>query len=306
MEEKKRKISVYSVIGFIVLALYCALLLLFFVWAIVSSLKTEMDFFFAPLSLPSKKGGWQWKNYAVAFRYMKIVNDVIYNGLPASETFTLMDMFVNSLLYSLGCTFFATMVPCLVAYATVKYKFRLNKYIVGAVLFAMAVPIVGSLPSEIKIAKAVGLYDQMWGLWLMKANFLGMYFLVFQAHFKSIPWEYAESVFIDGGNHYTVLFRIMLPLSVPTFLAIGLLLFISFWNDYQTPLTFLPSRPTAAFGLYHFTYLDNTTDPKTGLNLSSIPMRLTGCIILMIPILIVFILLKNKIMGNLTIGGLKG
>ncbi|MBP5467228.1 MAG: carbohydrate ABC transporter permease [Clostridia bacterium] len=165
----------------------------------------------------------------------------------------------------------------------------------------MAVPIVGALPSEIRIARALGFYDNLIGMWLMKANFLGMYYLIFQANFKSLPWEYAESVFIDGGGHYTVLFKIMLPLSKTTIWVVAMLLFIQFWNDYQTPMMFIPSMPTAAIGLYKFRFVNISQA-----NFGGVPMQMTGCIILMLPMMILFMFIKDKMMGNLTLGGLKG
>lgn len=302
-KRKKHNISVYSVLCFTILILYSLLMVFFVLWSIITSLKTEIDFSKHPLSLPQK---WMFSNYSVAFKYFKIEFTELENGSPVTYAYYLSDMLGNSILYALGCTFFATMVPCLVAYACAKYNFKFNKIIIGAVLFAMAVPIVGSLPSEIKIARAIGFYDTLWGNWLMKANFLGMYFLVFYANFKEIPWDYAEAIFIDGGNHYTVLNRVMLPLSKTTIFAVAVLLFIGFWNDYQTPLTFLPSMPTASYGLYYFTYATNMTDPVTHVNISSIPMRITGCIILMIPMIILFIIMRKRIMGNLTVGGIKG
>lgn len=291
----KRKISAYSVICFIILFLYCLLFFTALIWGLVTSVKTRIDYASNIIGFPT--AGWQFVNYSRAFE------NFFYEITTANGklTYYYFDMLINSILYAVGCTFFATMVPCLVAYATSKYKFRLNKYINGAVIFAMAVPIVGALPSEIRVAQALGFYDKLVGMWLMKANFLGMYYLIFQANFKAISWEYAESVFIDGGGHYTVLFRIMLPLSKTTIWVIAMLLFITFWNDYQTPLMFLPSMPTAAMGLFKFRFMNISQA-----NFGGVPMQMTGCIILMLPMLILFIFIKDKMMGNLTVGGLKG
>lgn len=291
----KRKKGVYVVVCFTVLLAYSLIFGISILWAFMTSVKDRLDYASNMLWLP--KYGWQFSNYARAFQ------NFFYQVTTARGiiTYYYWDMLINSLLYAVGCTFFATMVPCLVAYATAKYKFRFNKYINGAVIFAMAVPIVGALPSEIKVAQALGFYDNLLGMWLMKANFLGMYYLIFQATFKSMPWEYAESVFIDGGGHYTVLFKIMLPLCKTTVWVVAVLLFITFWNDYQTPLMFLPSMPTAAMGLYKFRFV-NLSQEKFG----GVPMEMTGSMILMLPMIVLFILLKDKMMGNLAMGGLKG
>ena len=133
----------------------------------------------------------------------------------------------------------------------------------------------------------------------MKMNFLGMYFLVFYATFKSLSWGYAESAFIDGASHWTVMTRIMLPLVKTSFLAIFILNFIVYWNDYQAPMLYLPSYPTMAYGLFYMKFIATQGFGK-------IPMQLTGCIILSIPSLVLFIAFQGKLMGNLTVGGLKG
>ena len=144
------------------------------------------------------------------------------------------------------------MTPCIVAYLTAKYKFRLNKIIHTIVIVAMILPIVGSLPSELQLVKTLGFYDHMWGMFILKANFLGMYFLVFYATFKSLPWTFAEAAQIDGAGHFRTFIQIMLPLIRSTLFAVFILLFIEHWNDYYTPMVFLPEKPTMSYGLFIF------------------------------------------------------
>ena len=136
-------------------------------------------------------------------------------------------------------------------------------------------------------------------LWIMKANFLGIYFLVFHAEFKGIPKEYAEAAKIDGAGNFTILFRIMLPLVRNTIFVIMLIKFIEFWNDYQTPLVFLPSYPTLAYGVF--------TLATTSINkMSTVPMRMASAVMMLIPILVVFLIFQKKIMSNVSVGGIKG
>ena len=163
----------------------------------------------------------------------------------------------------------------------------------------MVLPIVGSLPSEIRMAKALGLFDKFYGLWLMKANFLGLYFLVFHGIFKTLPMAYTEAAKIDGAGNLAVLLRIILPLVRNTFFTIMLINFIAFWNDYQTPLIYMPSYPTIALGMF---YMASTTEN----GLSTVPMRMTGAMLMLIPILVLFLCFHKRLLGNLTVGGLKG
>ncbi len=75
-----------------------------------------------------------------------------------------------------------------------------------------------------------------------------------------------------------------------------LLSFISFWNDYYTPMVFLPENPTMSYGLFLF-----QTDNK-----ASVPVQLSACLLACLPILAVFVAFKDKIMSNVTMGGIKG
>jgi raffinose/stachyose/melibiose transport system permease protein/N-acetylglucosamine transport system permease protein len=136
-------------------------------------------------------------------------------------------------------------------------------------------------------------------MWFMKAGFLGTNFLIFYATFRSISWEYAEAAFIDGASHTGVLLKLMLPLASVTISAVALLSFIEFWNDWRVNVVYLPSYPLISYALYQF-----QNNPIN--EISTVPRKLAGCMLVIAPIMIMFIAFRNKLMGNITIGGLKG
>ena len=70
---------------------------------------------------------------------------------------------------------------------------------------------------------------------------------------------YTEAACIDGAGNLSVLLRIILPLSRNTFFTVMLINFITFWNDYQTPLIYMPSKPTVAYGMF---VIANATDAR--------------------------------------------
>ncbi len=285
---KQKKFSVMSVLLMVVLLFYSVLLVSMFCWCLLNSVKDGIDMSTRPFGLPQF---WMFENYAAVFKYMRVQTI----STPIRWVY-FEEMFLNSILYSLGCTIAATMTPCIVAYLTAKYNFRLNKVIHGLVIITMILPIVGSLPSELSLVKALNFYDHIWGMYILKANFLGMYFLVFYATFRSLSWEYAEAAFVDGASHFTVMTRIMLPLVKSTILAVGVMVFIGFWNDYQTPMIYMPSHATISFGLFQFTNASGGSPSEV----------LAASIVVMLPMLIIFIIFKDKFIGNLTVGGIKG
>lgn len=278
-----------------VLILYSVSLLLPILWGLSTSLKTDLDFYLNPFWLPDGWfWNWQWSNYSYAF-----MNFVVKVEAGAGFRIIYMEeMFLYTILYAFGCAFFQSFVCCVVAYMVVKFDYFFSKVIYTVVIVAMILPIVGSLPSEIQMSRALGFFDSIWGMWIMKSHFLGMYFLVFHAMFRGIPKEFADAARVDGAGNFQVLFSIMMPLVRNTLFTVILLNFIGYWNDYQVPLIYLPSYPTIAYGLYLFNF-------STINSLSTIPMKITGCMIMMLPILIVFLIFRNRLIGNISIGGLK-
>ena len=117
--------------------------------------------------------------------------------------------------------------------------------------------------------------------------------------FKGVANDYRDAAFVDGAGHWRVFFTIMIPMIKTSIIALCILGFIGSWNDYMTPLVYLPNYPTIAYALFTFR---NSTDSLV----AQIPMQLTGCVVVMVPIIILFVCFRNKIMGNLSIGGLKG
>lgn len=215
-------------------------------------------------------------------------------------------MYGYSVLYSVGCAFTASVVPCVTAYCCSKFPCKLSKAVVTTVIICMSLPIVGSLPSEIRVVKFLGFYDKLWSMWIMKANFLGIYFLVFYAAFNGVSDTYSEAAKIDGAGSFRIFFEIIMPLVRNTFLTVMLIKFIEFWNDYQNPLIYMNSYPTIAIGLYS---LLSTTDPRkmasTGYA-NTDPQRMAAVVVVLLPILIIFIAFQKKLLGDLTIGGVKG
>ncbi len=279
---------------FLILFVYAAILLFILSWALISTFKNYMmDFSENVSGLPQK---WVLDNYKVVMENMFDI--VTINGQQYKLTF--LNLLGNTLLYTVGSAFVSTFIPCITAYAVARFSHRfkwLNVFTL-IVLVTMIIPIVGSTPSEIQIASSLGLYDSIWGMFILKGNFLGMYYLIFLGAFNSMPKGYEEAARIDGASNFRVLFKIHLPLTLTTFSTIMLIKGIGFWNDYQTPMLYLPTKKTLAQFFFGFINSDNT-------DISYTPMKLVGAMILILPILTLFIFLNKKIMGNLSLGGLK-
>lgn len=282
----------FQIILYVIVAVYCLSMVYVLLFGLINSLKDATDFeWLNPFGFPHKEFGWKFDNYSKVLKEFK-VSSMSMGG----EEVGFMGMFVNSLLYAVFMSLFSMATQIMVAYAIAKYDFKLKPILYGVAVIVMLLPIIGSLASEVQMADTFNFRNNLLGICLMKCKYAGLYFLVFYATFRSVSWTYAEAAQIDGAGHLKIFIEIMLPLIKSTVFAVFILLFIEFWNDYYTPMIFLPQSPTMSYGLFVF-----QTD-----NRASQPIQLAACLLTCLPILVLFVVFKNKIMGNVTMGGLKG
>lgn len=209
------------------------------------------------------------------------------------------EMLLNTLLYTVGGALIYAIMPALTAYLCAKYPYKLSKIIIVAYTLMMCMPIVGNTPFELTFLRNTGLYDNIFGNYLQKMTGGGMYFFVYLAYFKGVPETYREAASIDGASELRIMTRIYFPLAVKIISTVFLIQFVALWNDYQTPLLYLPTHPTLAYGVYYVSYEAlNPTFYHT-------PIRIAGLMLLAVPIIILFAIFKDRLMGDITLGGIK-
>ncbi|MGI6714432.1 MAG: carbohydrate ABC transporter permease [Bacilli bacterium] len=285
-KRKKPQFNLFMTICFIVLVLYCLLLFAMLGWTIINSFKNEFEFLDGPLAFPQK---FSWTNYAYVLK-----NFVISYGTVKAD---ILNMFGYTIIYAGGCALVSTAVVSAVAYATSTFKnWFISKLICGIVLFAMIFPVIGSQASEMQVVTNLGIKEHFWGMFILKFNFLGIYFLIFYATFSSMSKTYREAAIIDGANHYQIMFKVYYPQVLPILTTIFLLYFVAYWNDYQTPLLYLKTKPTISYGLFMF--YNNAAIGDTP--------KLAACLVVMIPILIIFLVFRKRLMNRISLeGGIK-
>ena len=285
-----RKMDAFEIVLYVIVTIYCLSMIYVLLFGLINSLKDATDYEWNnPFGLPSKEFGWRFDNY------VKVLSEFKVFTLGGNEVY-LMQMFFNSLFYAVFMSLFCMATQIITAYAIAKYDFRFKSVLYGVAVVVMLLPIIGSLASEVQMAEAFNFRNNLIGVCIMKCKYPGLYFLVFYATFKGLSWTYAEAAQIAGAGHFKIFIEIMLPLIRSTVFAVFILLFIEYWNDYYTPMVFLPESPTMSYGLFLF-----QTDNK-----ASTPVQLAACLMACLPILAVFVAFKDKIMSNVTMGGIKG
>ena len=334
IKEKKNTFTPLTIVLLVFLCIYCLSLFYLLAWGLFTSSKVNEEVFKVdPSSFlwdydayieKWQEGGRRYTKYITALNraldemggnkwllpfhtYKNIFTEFVVDtdpmpGMPSREV-TMPQMYLYSLLYAGGCAIAATFVPCITAYACARFNYTFSRIVHTTVIIVMMIPIVGSLPSEIKMAQATGVMNEIWGLWIMRANFLGLYFLVFYDVCKALPTSFSEAAKIDGANNFQIFFQIAMPLIKNTFMTILLIKFIAFWNDYQAAMVFMPSYPTVAFGLNR---IMNINADSTRYNHQMIPARLSAVVMTATPVCILFAIFQKRLLGNLTVGGVKG
>lgn len=283
IKRTKTEIVAFSCV-FGLFVLYAILLLVPFVYGVNIALKENGRAFMRdPVGVTYP---FYFVNFVKAFSELKI-----------NENTTFLSMTFNSLWYAAGSTLMSITACTCTAYVVAKYNFKGRGFIYGTALIVMMIPIYGALPAQYKLYTKLSLINSPFILITSFGGF-GVYFIYIHAFFKSLSWSYAEAAFIDGASDFRVFITIMVPMMLPSISALAVMNFIGIWNDYSSPLLWLPDMLPLATGLYTFEY-----NMKFEANQ---PVFFAGVFLSIIPVLLLFVIFQNTIMASVYSGGLKG
>jgi multiple sugar transport system permease protein len=265
---------VYSVL----LAVVCLLVLVPFVWMISSSLKHDNQVFTVPTQWVPRE--FVWSNYVD-----------IWTQIP------MLTYLRNSAFLAIVISFLQVLTGSFAAYGFAKLRFPGRDWLFLAYLATIAVPWQAYMIPQYLIMENLGLVDTHLSIILLQAFGAFGVFLMRQ-YYQSIPDELIEAARIDGLSEYGIWWRIMLPLSRPAIASLGLLTFVSTWNDYMGPFIYLTSNElwTVQLGLRSF----------VGQYDAAYAMIMTGSVISILPVVLVFLLGQRQFIQGIATSGLKG
>lgn len=290
VNQKKKKRHIMSIgmwIAFVVFAIYAISLLFPFIWMLLNSFRSIgewqqainfKDFWGIPKV-------WDFSNYTTILT-QNLQGDNILSMIFYSVILTVLGTIVN--------VFFSACA----AYVVAKYDFPGKNLLYSLAIFAMVVPIVGTLPAQVKFMEFLNLKDTVVGVLFLYSGAFGFNFILLYSAFESISWNYAEAAQIDGGGHFTIFFKVMLPLCKGPIIACCILQAIALWNDYSTPFLFLESHQTLAVGL-------QSIQAELQQN-GQYPLVFAAMMISIMPVLLLYGIFQKKIIENTVAGGLKG
>ena len=271
------KIKPVKFLEYFLLTLLAFLFLFPMVWMVVSAMKPEADVYG---NLTSWKAFLPSLNPANWFKpYQEIL-----------ERFSIFTYLGNSIFYSTTFALGSILINAFAGYAFARIDFSGKKILFGLLLALLIIPAETVLIPQFTIVNALGLVNNRLAVIIPGlASIFNIY--LFRNFFIAIPEEIVESARMDGANIIQTFFRIMLPMSKPAVATVGVLSFISSWNDYIWPLMVLTD--TNKFSMQVAITTINTTQP---VYINQVMAVLT---ISTIPLIIVYVVAQKYIVQGL-------
>ncbi|MBO9606261.1 MAG: carbohydrate ABC transporter permease [Paenibacillaceae bacterium] len=206
-------------------------------------------------------------------------------------------------------TALALIMTTLAAYPLSKPRLRGRKFFILLYLFTMLFS--GGLIPTYLLMNNLELINTLPVLFLpFMINVYNM--LIVKSYFETLPDGLEESAKIDGASNLTILFRIMLPLSLPVLATIGLFYAVFFWNDYFTALIYINSAHLKPLQLYLKELFVSSTDTflrtniDASLNVSPQSIQAASIILATVPIVLVYPFLQKYFVKGVLVGSVKG
>ena len=159
--------------------------------------------------------------------------------------------------------------------------------------------------------------DTIWALIVPNLMLGAFYIIMVRSYFtNSVPEEIIEEARIDGANEFYILGRIVIPLSKPIIASVGLMVGISYWNDWTNGLYFLLKR-TDFYGIQNLLnkmlmnadYLASQSNALSTLAAKTVPtvgVRMAIAVTALIPVLIIYPFVQRFLVSGIMVGGVKG
>ncbi len=238
-------------------------------------------------------------------------------ALPVGELFTtanykkafgnlnIFGSYGNSIFISLMVAFVVILLAGMAAYALSRYHFRGSKLLYSVVIAAMMFPAYATIIPVFSMEFSWGIVNtDSWILSMLSvilpqvAGNLSFAIVVLSGYIKSLPIELEEAAFMEGCNAFQIFFKVIVPLTKPSFATVAIFSFLWSYNDLFTQMFFL-RRPE----MWAITRLLNQLTSQEGTNYGLMASAVT---LVVVPLVIVYIFLQKYIIKGMTAGAVKG
>jgi len=268
-----------KIIGYALLIVVAAVLILPLYWMISTALKSQSQMFQLPPT---------W-----------IPNPVELNNFPmVFQEVPFGRFLINTVIIVVINIIGELIAVSLVAYGFARLRFPGRSFFFLLMLSTLMIPYHVTLVPRFILFAELGWINTY--LPLTVPAFTGSAFLIFlvRQYMMSIPYDLDEAAYIDGASRFGVFWRIILPLSRPALVLVVVFTFVGTWNDFLQPLIYLndPQLFTVSLGLSFF----------QGARETNWNLLMAGSLLATIPPLVLFFIAQRQLIGGIAIEGLKG
>ena len=266
-------------------------------WVIVGMLLLAAAFFMMPVYV-MVVNGLKDKTYVSLATMWQLPRDLSGGGFGEAWD-RLRPNLWNSLRMVVPATVISSFFGAINGYLFSKWKFRGSDLLFTLVLFGMFIPYQSILIPLIRTLQQVGLYGSTLGLIVVHVIYgLPIATLIFRNYFANVPGELVEAARVDGAGVVAIFRQIMLPLSLPAFVVVGIFQFTNIWNDFLFGVTVV-SDPKAQ----PITVALNNLSGSFSVDWSVV---MAGAVVAALPTAVVYILMGRFFIRGLLAGSMKG
>ncbi len=206
--------------------------------------------------------------------------------------------FANSYLVASVVTISTLVISMMAAYAFSRYDFKLKKVINVMIICTQSVPGITLLIPYYGMVIALGLFNTYWALIITYAVFTLPYAIIMMTgYFNTLPRELDEAIMIDGAGPMYALWRVLVPISVPGIVSVGIYTFMTAWNEYlfanvltrTNDMRTVPVGISLLMGQHNYAWNEMMS------------LSIVGCI----PILIMVLFFQKYFISGMTAGSIK-
>ncbi len=221
------------------------------------------------------------------------------NFLDAFTQVPLADYFLNTLIFTLGTTALMLLVIVPAAFAFARMEFRGKNLLFTAFLSLMMIPNELVVITNFMTVTHLDLRNTFTGLILPSVASV-FYIYLLKETFAQVPDELYRAAKVDGTSDLKYLVKVMLPICRPTVITVTVLKVIECWNSYVWPrlITDDPAYYLVSNGIQEIR--------ENGFGRENIPAMMAAVVVISVPLIVLFLIFRNKIMEGVARGGLKG
>ena len=261
----------------VLLAVWSVIVIVPFLWVVLSSFKTTKEILASPFSLPAH---WSFDNYAHAWTDAGI-----------------RQFFLNTVIVVGAALVLVMLLGAMCAYVLARFTFPGARFIYYLMLAGLTFPIFLAIVPLFFILKNIGLINTLPGLIMVYVAF-ALPFTVFflYAFFRTLPDDVYEAALIDGAGEWRAFFRIMLPMARPGIAAVAIFNFLGLWNQFLLPVALNTdqSRYVLTQGMASF-----ASQAGYAVDFGAL---FAAVVITVVPVLIVYVIFQRRLEGSVSRG----